>query len=159
QRGLRVRRRSVGARAPAGPRDGERQRRRDRPRPSARLHRCAVAHDPAARARAARRSARPGDHVLRRWARDGAADREAVTPLSLAELERAVGRDLGTGSWRLVDQEQVNRFADVTGDGQWIHVDPARAGDGPFGGTVAHGYLTLSLIPSFLGELLEISGG
>jgi acyl dehydratase len=66
---------------------------------------------------------------------------------SLDELADAVGEDLGTSDWVTIDQERVDRFADATGDHQWIHVDVERAKAGPFGGTIAHGYLTLSLIP------------
>jgi len=82
-----------------------------------------------------------------------------VTTLTLAELARTVGRDLGTSSWCAVDQEQVNLFATATGDRQWIHIDPLRAGHGPFGGTVAHGYLTLALVPGLLDELLTVADG
>ena len=63
------------------------------------------------------------------------------------ELSAAVGEELGTSDWLTIDQERVDQFADATGDHQWIHVDVERAKDGPFGGTIAHGYLTLSLIP------------
>ncbi|MDQ6522298.1 MaoC family dehydratase [Nocardioides sp. LHD-245] len=63
------------------------------------------------------------------------------------ELTEAAGTDLGTSDWVTVDQRRVNQFADATGDHQWIHVDLERAKDGPFGGTIAHGYLTLSLVP------------
>jgi acyl dehydratase len=80
-----------------------------------------------------------------------------TTTLTIAELERAAGRDLGTSSWHEVDQEQVNVFAEATGDRQWIHVDPKAAASGPFGGTIAHGYLTLSLVPVLISEVLEIS--
>ena len=66
---------------------------------------------------------------------------------SLDELTGAAGEELGTSDWLEIDQERVNRFADATGDHQWIHVDVERAASGPFGGTIAHGYLTLSLIP------------
>ena len=66
---------------------------------------------------------------------------------SLDELTSAVGETLGTSDWLEIDQERVDQFAEATGDHQWIHVDVARAADGPFGGTIAHGYLTLSLIP------------
>ena len=66
---------------------------------------------------------------------------------SLDELADAVGEDLGSSDWVTIDQERVDRFADATGDHQWIHVDVERAKAGPFGGTIAHGYLTLSLIP------------
>ena len=60
-------------------------------------------------------------------------------------VKAAVGTHLGYSDWLTVDQERVNLFADATGDHQWIHVDPERAKDGPFGGPIAHGYLTLSL--------------
>ena len=63
------------------------------------------------------------------------------------ELEAAAGEDLGASEWVSIDQRRVDAFADATGDHQWIHVDRERAKDGPFGGTIAHGYLTLSLIP------------
>jgi acyl dehydratase len=63
------------------------------------------------------------------------------------ELSGAVGQDLGTTEWFEVTQERVDAFADATGDHQWIHVDVERSKDGPFGGTIAHGYLTLSLVP------------
>jgi acyl dehydratase len=63
------------------------------------------------------------------------------------ELSAAVGEDLGASEWVEIDQDRVNAFADATGDHQWIHVDVERAKDGPFGGTIAHGYLTLSLVP------------
>src|SRR6476659_4562165 len=67
------------------------------------------------------------------------------------ELTSAAGQELGTSDWLEIDQERVNQFANATGDHQWIHVDVARAASGPFGGTIAHGYLTLSLVP-FLGS-------
>ncbi len=67
------------------------------------------------------------------------------------EITAAVGESLGTSDWLVVDQDRVNAFAEDTGDHQWIHVDLERAAAGPFGGTVAHGYLTLALIP-FLGS-------
>ncbi|MCL2543816.1 MAG: MaoC family dehydratase [Microbacteriaceae bacterium] len=63
------------------------------------------------------------------------------------ELEKAAGEDLGSSEWLTVDQDRVDRFADATDDHQWIHVDVERAEEGPFGGTIAHGYLTLSLVP------------
>jgi acyl dehydratase len=63
------------------------------------------------------------------------------------ELADAVGEELGTSDWHEISQERVDAFADATGDHQWIHVDVERAKDGPFGGTIAHGYLTLSLVP------------
>ena len=65
--------------------------------------------------------------------------------------------ELGASDWLLMDQERINGFADATEDHQWIHVDPARALDGPFGATIAHGYLTLSLVPRLLDELLIVT--
>jgi acyl dehydratase len=66
---------------------------------------------------------------------------------SLDEVSEAAGQELGTSEWVEIDQQRVDTFADATGDHQWIHVDVERAKDGPFGGTIAHGYLTLSLVP------------
>ena len=66
------------------------------------------------------------------------------------------GLELGPGEWREVTQDQVNRFADATGDHQWIHVDVERAKDGPFGGTIAHGFLTLSMLPQWTFELFHV---
>jgi len=63
------------------------------------------------------------------------------------EVAAASGEELGTSDWLLIDQDRVNQFADATGDHQWIHVDEEQATRGPFGGTIAHGYLTLSLVP------------
>lgn len=74
------------------------------------------------------------------------------------ELRELVGTHLGYSDYRLVTQEQVNLFADATGDHQWIHVDPERATTGPFGHTIAHGYLTLSLLPVLLSGLLHVEG-
>ncbi len=76
----------------------------------------------------------------------------------IAGLRKKVGDHLGYSGWREVTQEQVNLFADATGDHQWIHVDVERAKAGPFGGPIAHGYLTLSMAPSFMNEILEVSG-
>lgn len=75
-------------------------------------------------------------------------------PIDLAGLPGQVGRHLGHSRWHEVTQDQVNRFANATGDHQWIHVDPQRAAEGPFGRTIAHGYLTLSLGPALLEEIL-----
>jgi acyl dehydratase len=69
---------------------------------------------------------------------------------SLDEVAATAGEELGTSEWVEVDQTRVDQFADATGDHQWIHVDVERSKDGPFGGTIAHGYLTLSMVP-FLG--------
>ena len=74
------------------------------------------------------------------------------------ELRAAAGDHLGYSAWRTVDQHQVCGFADVTDDHQWIHVNPERAATGPFDGTVAHGYLTLSLIPSLVAEVYRVDG-
>lgn len=68
------------------------------------------------------------------------------------------GTDLGASEWLTVDQARIDGFAQVTGDHQWIHVDPVRAKDGPFGTTIAHGYLTLSLVNVFLPDMLEVRG-
>jgi acyl dehydratase len=80
-----------------------------------------------------------------------------TTELTLAELEGSQERDLGWSDWYRVEQEQIDGFANATGDHQWIHVDPARAADGPFKRTVAHGYLTLALLPSLLSQVLRIT--
>lgn len=77
---------------------------------------------------------------------------------SPAELMGQEGALLGPTDWLLIDQDRVNGFAEVTGDHQWIHVDPAKAKDGPFGGTIAHGYLTMSLANFFLPDLIEVRG-
>ena len=77
---------------------------------------------------------------------------------SIEELSALVGTHLGYSEYRTITQEQVNLFADATGDHQWIHVDPARAASGPFGHTIAHGYLTLSLIPVLLGGVIKVDG-
>ena len=74
------------------------------------------------------------------------------------ELKAKVGEHLGYSSYHEVTQEQVNLFADATGDHQWIHVDPERAKSGPFGGPIAHGYLTLSLAPSLIPEIVQVHG-
>ncbi|MFI6938722.1 MaoC family dehydratase [Streptomyces sp. NPDC050418] len=76
----------------------------------------------------------------------------------LDALKSLAGSDLGRTGWREITQERVNTFADATDDHQWIHTDPERAAGGPFGGPIAHGYLTLSLIIPLFGELLEIGG-
>ncbi|MDQ4085134.1 MAG: MaoC family dehydratase [Actinomycetota bacterium] len=74
------------------------------------------------------------------------------------ELKKAVGEHLGHSDWHTVTQEQVNQFADATGDHQWIHVDTEKAKSGPFGGTIAHGYLTLSLIPMLNAQIYRVEG-
>ncbi|HEX6393170.1 MAG TPA: MaoC family dehydratase [Acidimicrobiales bacterium] len=76
----------------------------------------------------------------------------------IAGLEKLVGEHLGYSEWHEITQEQVNLFADATGDHQWIHVDVERAKAGPFGGPIAHGYLTLSLAPTLLTEIMHVDG-
>jgi len=74
----------------------------------------------------------------------------------LAAFASAEGDVLGTSDWMEIDQERINLFADATGDHQWIHVDAERAADGPFGATIAHGFLTLSLLPPLLNQLYRV---
>ena len=78
--------------------------------------------------------------------------------IDLDDLPRHVGQVLGVSPWLSIDQARIDAFADVTGDPQWIHVDPIRAAQGPFGTTVAHGFLTLALLPWFLERTFELSG-
>ena len=75
---------------------------------------------------------------------------------TLAELIPLVGQELAVSEWCTVSQEQINLFAQATGDHQWIHVDPERAKAGPFGATIAHGFLTLSMLPKFFESALKI---
>jgi acyl dehydratase len=77
---------------------------------------------------------------------------------SAAQLRAAVGSSYGPTDWLTIDQSRIDGFADATGDHQWIHVDAARAAAGPFGGTIAHGYLTLSLVNLFLPQLVAVPG-
>jgi acyl dehydratase len=77
---------------------------------------------------------------------------------SPAGLEEVVGTELGVTQWLPITQAWIDRFADQTGDHQWIHTDPIRAAAGPFGATVAHGYLVMSLIPRWLNEVSEVGG-
>jgi acyl dehydratase len=85
-----------------------------------------------------------------------------VAPIVVNGLEGVrslpIGQSLGRSELYEVTQEAVNQFADATGDHQWIHVDPERAANGPFGGPIAHGYLTLSLVPRLLPEIIELTG-
>jgi acyl dehydratase len=74
------------------------------------------------------------------------------------KLKDAVGQELGTSDWLEIDQKRIDLFAEATGDHQWIHVDPERAKDGPFGTTIAHGYLTQSLVNLFLPQIVEVRG-
>jgi acyl dehydratase len=77
---------------------------------------------------------------------------------NLAELEALTGSQIGTSDWLEIDQARINQFAAVTGDDQWIHVDPVRAAAGMFGTTVAHGFLTLSLLPYFGRSSYKVGG-
>jgi acyl dehydratase len=81
-----------------------------------------------------------------------------LTPTSVDELQEHVGRELGVSEWLMVTQADVDAFAAVTGDQQWIHTDPVRAATGPFGATIAHGYYTLSRAPLLLGDVLSLEG-
>jgi acyl dehydratase len=80
-----------------------------------------------------------------------------TTTLTLSELESAEERELGTTDWETIDQERIDKFAEATNDHQWIHVDPDMAAQGPFGSTVAHGYLSLSLLPYFVSQVLSVA--
>jgi acyl dehydratase len=75
-----------------------------------------------------------------------------------SELAENVGKHLGYSDWLAIDQERINLFADATGDHQWIHVDPVKAKDGPFGACIAHGYLSLSLVNMFLPQIVDVQG-
>ncbi len=76
----------------------------------------------------------------------------------LEEIKALAGLSLGHGDWLEITQDRIDRFATATDDHQWIHVDPERAANGPFGATIAHGYLTLSLLIPLFNDLLEITG-
>ena len=77
---------------------------------------------------------------------------------SLAELAACVGEEIAVSDWVEITQQRIDAFADATGDHQWIHVDPQRAAKGPFGTTIAHGYLTLSLLPMLMESTIELRG-
>ncbi|MEU6021833.1 MaoC family dehydratase [Micromonospora sp. NPDC047134] len=77
---------------------------------------------------------------------------------SIEELAGAIGEPLGPGPWFPIDQSRVDLFADATDDHQWIHLDQERAAAGPYGGTIAHGFLTLSLLPALVGQLYRVEG-
>jgi acyl dehydratase len=81
-----------------------------------------------------------------------------MSTLTIDELKGRVGQEIGTSEPFLVTQDRVDLFADATEDHQWIHVDPERAKAGPFGGPIAHGYLTLSLLPHLLGSSFQVTG-
>lgn len=82
----------------------------------------------------------------------------SITVNGLDELKKLAGSDLGTSEWIEITQDRINTFADATGDHQWIHVDPEKAAEGPFGAPIAHGYLTLSLFIPLFTELLDVQG-
>jgi acyl dehydratase len=81
-----------------------------------------------------------------------------LTLTGLDQVKEYVGKELGVSDWHVVTQEQIDAFAEVTGDDQWIHVDVERARESPFGGTIAHGYYTLSLAPRFSYAMFKIDG-
>ena len=87
-------------------------------------------------------------------------DEEAhvAVELTIEELREARDVDLGASDWLEITQERIDGFADATDDHQWIHVDPDRAKDGPFGTTIAHGYLTISLLPAMVTSIIEVAG-
>jgi acyl dehydratase len=81
-----------------------------------------------------------------------------TTRLTVEELEGTGERELGTSAWHPIEQRSIDLFAEATGDHQWIHVDPEAAAAGPFGGTIAHGYLSLSMLPMLMSEVLSVEG-
>ena len=82
----------------------------------------------------------------------------ATTIDGIDGLKAAVGKHVGYSDWHEITQDRINAFAEATGDHQWIHVDPEKAKDGPFGRTIGHGYLTLSLAPWLMSEVLQVTG-
>ena len=80
-----------------------------------------------------------------------------ATTLTISEIEGTAERELGVSDWHTVEQNHVDQFAEATGDHQWIHVDPEMAKQGPFGTTIAHGYLSLSLLPMLLSQVMSVS--
>ncbi|MFI6998713.1 MaoC family dehydratase [Nocardia sp. NPDC050175] len=79
------------------------------------------------------------------------------TIFTMASLRKAAGTDLGVSGWIEIGQDRITAFAEATEDRQWIHIDPQRAADGPYGTTIAHGYLTLSLLPAIMREVFDIA--
>jgi acyl dehydratase len=75
---------------------------------------------------------------------------------NLAELRACIGQEVAVSDWETITQERIDQFAEATGDHQWIHVDPERAAQGPFGATIAHGFLTLSMLPHFFQSSIEV---
>lgn len=86
------------------------------------------------------------------------AQTQPQTVVAFDEVKNLVGTNLGHSAWREITQDQVNTFADATDDHQWIHVDPERAKEGPFGAPIAHGFLTLSLLIPMWSELFDVTG-
>ena len=78
--------------------------------------------------------------------------------VEMSNIEKVVGTSLGPGPWMTIEQDRIDRFAEATGDHQWIHVDPERSAAGPFGRTIAHGYLTLSLVPLLMNGIFDVTG-
>jgi acyl dehydratase len=89
-------------------------------------------------------------------AADGLAEQQMKRYSTLAELANLVGEELGTSDWQAIDQARIDLFAQATGDHQWIHVDAERAKTGPYGATVAHGFLTLSLLPEMFAAAFSV---
>lgn len=87
-----------------------------------------------------------------------ADDQVGPTVVALADIQDSIGVELGPGPWLTVEQDRIDAFADATGDHQWIHVDRGRSAQGPFGRTIAHGYLTLSLVACMMGDVIEVTG-
>src|SRR5699024_2688988 len=87
-------------------------------------------------------------------------DQDAINTFAngIDEIESLIGTELGSSEWVTMDQDAINTFADVTDDHQWIHVDEARAAEGPYGATIVHGFFTLALIPKFSSEIFAIEG-
>ena len=81
-----------------------------------------------------------------------------LTLTGIEDVRGYVGKELGVSEWHMVTQEAINEFADITGDDYWIHTDPERAADTPYGGTIAHGYYTLSLAPMFSYAMFSLDG-
>jgi acyl dehydratase len=79
-----------------------------------------------------------------------------MNPVEFKDLPGLVGQETGVSDWLEITQERVNQFAEATGDHQWIHVDPERAADGPFGTTIAHGYLTLAMLPQLMQQIYRL---
>jgi acyl dehydratase len=97
-------------------------------------------------------------YMMGAWAMDTRTDGARGTFGSFAELRANVGQEFGPGDWLVIDQARIDAFAAATDDHQWIHVDTARAQEGPFGATIAHGLLMQSLVPRLVSEIFAVSG-